>query len=491
MKIKGIMKFAKNKYFIGLVVLVLLIISWQVYKKITAPPNFDSAAAQMGNVKEVVSATGTVSPVGKAELAFESSGLISKINVSVGNHVSKGDIIATLDSSGIVANLDKAQAGLSGEEAKLNQYQNTSGAGTTQIDTAKRKLVDSILDAYRVADDAIRNKTDQFFTDPTTMNPKIVFAFNDYDLKEKINTNRIVIEETLAKWQKMNTQITYSNVTDTNADNARTYLTTIKMFLDNIALAVNAFETNNTLPQGTIDKYKGDVSLARANIDNSLSSLTSAQESARLTYSSIPIQEASVNSAKSDVSYYQTQINKTILRSPINGVVTKVVPNLGEFVSAGQTVFGVISDKDFKVEAYVPEADIAKISVGNLSTTTLDAYGSGTYFQTEVITIDPAETVIEGVPTYKVTLVFVNADSRVRSGMTANLDILTREVNNVIEIPYRAVTDENGSKTVRVVNSDGKTYKSVPVTLGIRGFDGTVEIKSGLNKGDKVVTYVK
>ena len=491
MKIKGFLKFVKNKYFIGLVVLVLLIVGWMVYGKMTAPPNFDSVSAQIGSVKEVVSATGNVSPVGKADLAFESSGLISKINVSVGDHVLKGDVIATLDSSGIVANLDKAQAGLSGEEAKLSQYKNSGSDDTSQIDTAKRKLVDSILNAYSVADDAIRNKTDQFFTDPDTMNPKIIFAFNDYDLKEKINNERITTGEALNKWQKMNTEMTYLNVTDTQADNARTYLSTIKTFLDDVSLAANAFEPNNTLSQVTIDKYKGDVSLARSNINNSLSSLTSAQESARSTYSSIPIQEASVNSAKSDVSYYQTQINKTILRSPINGVVTKVVPNVGEFVSAGQNNFGVISDKDFKIEAYIPEADIAKISVGNLSTTTLDAYGSGVSFQTKVITIDPAETVLEGVPTYKVTLVFVNADNRVKSGMTANLDILTREANNVIEVPYRAVVDEGGNKTVRIVNSDGKTYKSVPVTLGIRGFDGTVEIKSGLNNGDKVVTYVK
>ena len=44
---------------------------------------------------------------------------------------------------------------------------------------------------------------------------------------------------------------------------------------------------------------------------------------------------------------------------------------------------------------------------------------------TEVIKIDPAATIIDGVPTYKVTLKFVDQDERIRSGMTANLDILT------------------------------------------------------------------
>ncbi len=105
--------------------------------------------------------------------------------------------------------------------------------------------------------------------------------------------------------------------------------------------------------------------------------------------------------------------------------------------------------------------------------------------------IDPAETVLEGVPTYKVTLAFVSPDSRIRPGMTANLEIHTHEADGVIEIPYRALTSTATSTTVRVVSLDGKTYSVVPVVTGLKGSDGTIEIVSGLNPGDKVVTYVK
>ncbi len=98
---------------------------------------------------------------------------------------------------------------------------------------------------------------------------------------------------------------------------------------------------------------------------------------------------------------------------------------------------------------------------------------------------------LEGVPTYKVTLMFVQNDSRIRSGMTANLEILTHEMDNVLEIPYRAVIDNDGSTTVRLVNQDGKTYTTVPVTVGLKGSDGTIAVLSGLSAGDKVVTYVQ
>ncbi|MDE2188658.1 MAG: efflux RND transporter periplasmic adaptor subunit, partial [Patescibacteria group bacterium] len=178
------------------------------------------------------------------------------------------------------------------------------------------------------------------------------------------------------------------------------------------------------------------------------------------------------------------------LTSPIDGVVTQADPNVGEFIAAGQGGFAVQND-NFKIEAYVPEADIAKVAVGNLASSTLDAYGAYTNFPAKVTMIDPAETVLEGVPTYKVTLVFVSPDSRIRSGMTANLEILTHQASDVLEIPYRAISQTATSTTVRLVSADGKSYTAVPVVTGLKGSDGTIEITSGLKVGDKVVTYVK
>jgi len=75
--------------------------------------------------------------------------------------------------------------------------------------------------------------------------------------------------------------------------------------------------------------------------------------------------------------------------------------------------------------------------------------------------------------------------------MTANLEILTHEHDNVLEVPARAVLSGAGSTTVRVLNADGVTYATVPVTVGLKGSDGMIEIISGLNAGDKAVTYIK
>jgi multidrug efflux pump subunit AcrA (membrane-fusion protein) len=148
------------------------------------------------------------------------------------------------------------------------------------------------------------------------------------------------------------------------------------------------------------------------------------------------------------------------------------------------------STGEYKIEANVPEVDVAKVAVGDPARVTLDAYGSAEFFPATISAIDPAETVIEGVPTYTVTLRFDQKDERIKSGMTANIDIRTDQREGVLYIPARAVlTDADGRRFVRV--PDGLATRDVPVEVGLRGSDGRIEILSGLSEGDVVVTFLK
>ena len=124
-----------------------------------------------------------------------------------------------------------------------------------------------------------------------------------------------------------------------------------------------------------------------------------------------------------------------------------------------------------------------------------------------VISIYPSEKMIDGVPTYETRLQFaINNDDRIRSGLTANLDITNDIKDNVLQIPTRAIYQKDGIKYVKiVVNSNDdqimtryanlaiatKTSKTmvfeVPITIGLRGSNGKTEITAGLQLGDRVV----
>ncbi|MDE1966715.1 MAG: efflux RND transporter periplasmic adaptor subunit, partial [Patescibacteria group bacterium] len=80
-------RFLKSWWFIAIAVIIVLIVVISAVRSSNQPPNFDTASAQIGTVTELVSVTGSVSPIGKADLAFEKSGVISEIYVKVGDQI--------------------------------------------------------------------------------------------------------------------------------------------------------------------------------------------------------------------------------------------------------------------------------------------------------------------------------------------------------------------------------------------------------------------
>jgi RND family efflux transporter MFP subunit len=189
------------------------------------------------------------------------------------------------------------------------------------------------------------------------------------------------------------------------------------------------------------------------------------------------------------VSSALAKIEKTIIYAPIGGIVTAQDAKEGEIVTAQATVISIISEAEFEIETNITEIDISKIEIGDKASVTLDAYGDDGGFEAVVIFIDPAEKIIEGVSTYKTTLQFMDGNDKIKSGMSADLDILTNEKNNIIAIPQRAVITKNGNKIVRILQN--KEVVEVEVKIGIRGSDGRIEIIQGLKDGDEVITFME
>ena len=221
---------------------------------------------------------------------------------------------------------------------------------------------------------------------------------------------------------------------------------------------------------------------AAAVLANARDALALAQ--AGSTPEQVAAQAARWRAAEATVQSYAAQLAQTVLRAPFAGVVTRRDARAGELVTAGTPVLALISEAAFEIEAFVPEADIAKLSIGDTASTTLDAYGDAAVFTARLTSIDPAETVVEGVSTYRVVAQFTASDERIKSGMTANLDIETDRRVGVLAIPFRTLTG-NGRQRVRVQR--GGTVETVTVEAGLRGSDGRVEILSGLAEGDVVV----
>lgn len=432
-----------------------------------------------------VSVTGKVVPSENVKLAFETSGRIAAVYKDVGDRVNQGEAIAVLSSDELQANLLKAQSDLDAQQAKLSQI-STNSANPVDLINAKNSVIDTLKDSYSKADDAVRNKTDQFFKDPRKTQPEIIFAFDDYNLYVDINARRAALEYALVSWQAAIDRLSLSSFSNDDIALAKKNLQSVQSFLDKVALAVNNFKTNSSLSQATIDGYRADVASARSSINNALANITSAEQKLNDNTSNAVVQGAQVKSAEAVVAQYQAQLAKTVMRAPFSGTITLQDAKVGQIASVNTNLVGLISAGNYEIEAFVPEADVAKIAVGDEAHVTLDAYGSGVNFPVKITHIDPAETIVDGVSTYKTKFQFVDNDSRIKSGMTANIDIQTEKKANALLIPQRlVVTDVTGAKTVSVVVGDVEQKRTI--TTGKVDIKGNIEVLTGLQAGDAVV----
>jgi RND family efflux transporter MFP subunit len=480
----------------------------------------ETIKAQVGDIQEIVSVTGIVEPADHVKLAFSTTGRVVSIPVSVGDSILRGGIVARLQGADSEAQLEKALAAVSLEQVKLDELK--VGTRQEEIDVrkavvenasvlvaeARKKLVDVNRDGFTKVDDAIHSKVDQFISNSRSASPQIDFSISNFQLEIDIESTRVTLERTLNDWAvSVGVLTTESNLQQVSSE-ARARMNQVLEFLDDVAVAVNDLSASANLTQASIDGYRSDVSTGRTNVNTALSNLTAAEEklssaeatlelekseltltSAGATAEAIRAQEAKLREARASESIARADLTKTIITSPFFGTVTRVDIEVGEFVSQGEVVAEVISNSGFEIRTNVPEVDIAGLKIGDQAMVTLDAYGSGEVFSAVVSAIDPAETVVEGISTYTTTLVFGETDARIRSGMTANIDIVTAERTGVVIVPSRAVITRSGRTIVQILSAVG-SIEEREVEVGIRGFEGNIEIVSGISQGEEVITFI-
>ncbi len=240
--------------------------------------------------------------------------------------------------------------------------------------------------------------------------------------------------------------------------------------------------------------YQGQLTAANNNVTAALNSLNLAQ--ARLELKKAPARSfeldaarANVRRAEASLARFYSLMSDTMIKAPVDGIITKINVDVGEQASMSQAAISMIGLSNTQIKVDVPESDITKLKVGDTVDITLDAFGNDTVFNGTVTFIDPASTVISEVIYYKVTVGFNVEDEKIKSGMTANLTILTNSKDNALVVPSRAVSARGDIRFVQVLENNKPVEKEVQV--GLKGDDGLWEISSGLNAGEKIIISTK
>ncbi len=314
------------------------------------------------------------------------------------------------------------------------------------------------------------------------------------NFKNIINANKNQINASISNLQ--NSNFNYNNsilAYHTNLSSAQDALKQAQVNLsdaiskaeDNLRLIIVSGEQQTSLAEGRLDSAQKAYDLARINL-NRLKTPANIDDR--------KLAQSQLDQAISNLEMIEKQIEENQIKAPIVGQVTKINYEIGEQISGLGPVISLLTENNFEIEVYVAESDISKLEISNEALITFDALDDDYQLLGKVYFIEPAATSISDVIYYKVKIELDLNDSDfslIKSGMTANVDIITNFKKQVFTLPLRAVLSrDNGDRYVRVL--EGKNLKEVSVQVGLSGDQGLVEVISNeLQEGDLIVTLIK
>lgn len=490
----------KKYLFYGIIILILIfggIFVFRNGKKIN-----DALIVSHTDFINKVSVSGNVVAVQNVDLSFQNSGVIKRVFFTVGQEndsglaVKSGTIIAEIDMKDAEKDIHDAEVAL--ESAKLSLEK-------LQLTNSNKNLVADLEKAY---DDGFNAMSNVFvdFSD-------IISGLEDVLDENNLSDNSARTAGSIALSYRNKTENLYYQASKSLNDNRKnfrllnrdsssdlisdainmTYEMT-KVFADAIKSARNfvdymAEDSNNSSEfsssQNTLAEYTDTINNHLSALSSTKNDINNFEEAFSDTDLDIKDLKLTIRQKENDLQDARNKLSDYRIIAPFNGVITKIDAKIGEIAKANEPLVTMMSSGTFQIESYVPEVNIALINIGDEASVTLDAYGEKVLFYAKVVSIDPAETIRDGVSTYKVKLQFSEKDNRIKSGMTANVSVLIFSKPNVIVLPGGVVFEKNGKKYVQIKKD--KEIIDKEVILGDVSPLGQVEIVSGLVDGDVVI----
>ena len=186
---------------------------------------------------------------------------------------------------------------------------------------------------------------------------------------------------------------------------------------------------------------KGGV-LSQQQLDTAKSNYDSANAAVNVAVANITQADAQVQQKEAAVSVAQTNLDYTVIRSPIDGTVVARNVDLGQTVAASfsaPTIFTIAKDlKTMWVYTKTDESDVGSIPIGKPVTFKVDAFPKET-FHGAVKQVRMNPTMVQSVVTYDTIIEFSNPDLKLLPGMTAYVTIPLASVEKVLKIPNTAL----------------------------------------------------
>jgi len=497
--------------FIGAAVLlvVVLIIVSNLMKEPELPA-VNVTAAETGDVQETVDTSGTVSSQNKKTFFSPVNAEIENLNLTVGDNVAAGTQLVDF-------NLDDLEQ--QNQTAELNalssQYTSKDSIGrsnTTAADKAQAekdvKTLQSQVDGKRNEITNIQNQiTGTISQAAASASAEAEASYNELQAKLEIERGKQELAQTnyanaVAAEEAERLKLQQTKPSDSDYDKNRTAfydaadttskklkkLTDAKAAVEEIQSELNnleassgtadtsGLETQLANAQSELGELQSELASAQAIVDSADASILSSDAKSQL--------EVANNLAELEVKSIEELIEegKRGLQAEFTGVVTNSAVVEGATVTQGMELFTLESTEDVNVTVTISKYDLEKVKVGQSADITIagnEYKGTLTRINKMATTNEKGSTVLEAV------VHIDNPNQEIFLGVDAKVIVQGEQAKNALLVPVEVINEGNDGSFCYVVE-DGVIVKR-EVETGLSS-DDFIEIKSGLKKGDLVVT---
>jgi len=422
---------------LAVVAIVILVVGFSIWRnrQTTAEllAGLETEPYQRQNLDSNIYGTGSVEPSQSAILTWSAGGTVGDIYVSLGDTVQKDDILMSLDPDSVSADILQAQIDVINAQNNLDDLNEN-----WQSTLAQAKL--DLLNAEEDLDDLA--------TDRKIMNYQRCTDERLQDLEDELDQAELIY-----KYRQ-------------NADTLRA-VNTAQANLD----YCNAGYTEQEIAEAELK-----VELAEAKVAD-----LQAQVDI-LTNGPDPDQVAIL---ETQLVIAQSRADSLFVKAPFDGVITTLPVQEGDVIQIGSQAAQLGDLSNLYLDVQISEVDIPLVALDQPAELVFDAYYNEN-FTGHVIQISPVGTSVQGVVEYDVRIQMdEDTNGRIKPGMTAAVNILVEEKDDVFVIPNDAIVMVDNQESVYVERNG--TYVAVPVTLGGYSDNYSEVLSADIEEGDLIV----
>src|SRR5580765_8761173 len=377
-----------------------------------------TAKVERGNLRNAVTATGTLQAVTTVQVGSQASGTISALYADYNSVVKKGQVVAQLDPAVSKAQVEQAKANLQQAQASLQQAK-------AAVANSRAGVSDAQARAQAASSTAQNNQAG------------VVGA------QANLAVLKAQQDDALSLLKQQEALVKSGIIAQRDLDVARTAYQTAQAKYDQGVAQLNQAMLSQQMAAGSgIASSQAQVQQSQAQVQQSQASVSAA--------------EAQVQQAQAALQLAQVNLAHTTISSPIDGIVVSRDVSVGQTVAASlsaPTLFTIANDlTKMQVIANIDQADMGLVENAKSVKFSVDAFpGKDFDGKIQQMRLNPQN--VQNVVTYNVVIDVKNPDQKLKPGMTANLIITIDERNNVLKVPNAALrftpTDASGQRIGR------------------------------------------